>query len=200
MRNLEIKQVIRKEFLAKRNSLAEEKRIVYSKMITDVVCSLPEYQRTDILLIYASYQSEVITYGIMEDALKRGIKVYCPKVLGPGMMEFYEIHSLNDVVCGYKNIPEPVLATHPYENTDAKNTLMIMPLVAFDSSGSRLGYGGGFYDRYLQKYPQIKKIALAYECQSYEEKLPAEETDVKPDVILTENNIIKVNQVFANFK
>ena len=189
MKNLEKKQVIRKELLKKRNSLTEEQREKYSKLITEQLFSLEQYKKADILLIYASYQSEVCTYKIINNALHSQKRVFCPKVLGPGNMEFYEISSSEDIICGYKNIPEPAGTNIPYQTTHISKTLMLMPVVGFDIQKNRLGYGGGFYDRYLQKIPIMKRIALAYECQKYEADIPTEKTDIKPDFIITETSI-----------
>lgn len=147
------------------------------------------YKKTDALLIYASYRNEVSTYGIIEHSLKDSKRVYCPKVLEPGIMKFYEIHSLKDIVTGYRNIPEPIDTSYIYDYKAHTNALMIMPLVGYDTNKNRLGYGGGFYDRYLQHFPSMPKIALGYECQKYESLLPSEPTDIKPDYILTEENI-----------
>ena len=182
------KQNIRKELLKKRNTLTEEQRENYSKLIQERLFLLPEYMDAEILLIYISYQSEVSTLEIINHALKNGKKVFCPKVLEAGIMEFYEITSLKDVVCGYKSIPEPKTTTVFYKKKDNANTIMLMPLVGFDSEKNRLGYGGGFYDRYLQKYQITGKISLGFECQRYELLIPHEETDFKPDFILTETN------------
>ena len=182
------KQNIRKELLKKRNTLTEEQREKYSKLIQERLFLLPEYMDAEILLIYISYQSEVSTLEIINHALKNGKKVFCPKVLEAGIMEFYEITSLKDVVCGYKNIPEPKTSSGFYEKKDNANTVMLMPLVGFDAEKNRLGYGGGFYDRYLQKYQITGKIALGFECQRCELLIPHEETDFKPDFILTETN------------
>ena len=188
---MENKSRIRKELLKKRNTLTEEQVKMYSKLITDKVFSSNQYIQADTILIYASYQKEVSTYNILEDALNKGKRVYCPKVLSPGIMEFYKITSLEDVICGYKNIPEPKhtdplnLFSADYECTP----FMIMPLVGFDANKNRLGYGGGFYDRYLQRFPQLKRMGLAFECQKSESQIPTEETDMKPNLIITENHI-----------
>ena len=183
------KKFIRKELLSKRNSLPQEECKNYSKMIKEHLLSLPIYQKADTLLIYASYRSEVSTYGIIEHSLRDSKRVYCPKVLEPGIMEFYEIRSLKDIVEGYRNIPEPIDTSYIYDYKAHTNTLMIMPLVGYDTNKTRLGYGGGFYDRYLQQLPSIPKIALGYECQKYKSLLPSEPTDIKPDYILTEESI-----------
>lgn len=186
---MERKQDIRKELLKKRNSLTEEQFQKYSTLITEQFCSLEQYKKADILLIYASYQNEVSTYGIIEDALLAGKRIFCPKVLGPGNMEFYEIHSLADIIRGFKNIPEPASTGFPYQNSQNSNTLMVMPLVGYDSAKNRLGYGGGFYDRYLQRFPALNRIALGFECQRYEREIPIEETDFRPDLIITEHTM-----------
>ena len=79
----------------------------------------------------------------------------------------------------------------PFHNSPIPKAIMVMPLVGFDECKNRLGYGGGFYDRYIQNNPEMLRIALAYECQKYETVLPVEETDKKPDFILTERHTIK---------
>ncbi len=186
---MESKRDIRRVLLKKRNSLTEVQREKYSKLIAEQLFSLNQYVSADTILIYASYQSEVFTYPIMEHALNTEKKVFCPKVLGSGIMEFYEITSPEDVVCGYKNIPEPKHTDFPYSNTETSNPLMLMPLVGFDNRKNRLGYGGGFYDRYLHRFPNMEKFALGYECQRSEDIIPVEETDIRVDFIITEKCI-----------
>jgi len=185
---MENKRIIRKELLKKRNTLTEEQRQKYSKLIQKKLFLLPEYIHSEIILTYISYQSEVSTLEIVNHALKKGKKVFCPKVLEPGIMEIYEITSLKDVTYGYKNIPEPKISTIFHPKTETSNVIMLMPIVGFDTQKNRLGYGGGFYDRYVQKHPILCKIALGFECQKYEYDIPCEETDIKPDCILTETN------------
>lgn len=187
---MEKKRNIRKELLKKRNTLTETQREKYSKLIAETLFSFPEYMHSETILTYISYQSEVSTYEIIIRALKEGKKVFCPKVLEAGVMEFYEITSLEDIVCGYKNIPEPKNAEVFFRSSNSSNAFMVMPLVGFDTQKNRLGYGGGFYDRYIQKCPRLRRAALAYECQKYDSLLPVEATDLKPDFIITEKGII----------
>ena len=186
---MKLKQNIRKELLKKRNTLTEEQRENYSKLIRESLFLLPEYIHAEIILTYISYQSEVSTYEIISHALKEGKRVFCPKVLKAGIMEFYEITSLKDVVCGYKNIPEPKTSTVFCQEAETTKVIMLMPLVGFDIQKNRLGYGGGFYDRYISKCTHLEKIALAFECQKHEMLLPFEETDRKPDYIITEQGM-----------
>lgn len=166
--------------------MTEEQYKNYGKLIEEKLLSSSLYKMADTLLIYVSYQKEVPTHGIIKNALSLGKHVFCPKVLSSGIMEFYEIASLEDIVCGYKNIPEPMNLSSPYTQLSYSNVLMVMPLVGFDNNKNRIGYGGGFYDRYLQNSHAMIRVALAYECQKYECLLPIEENDMKPDFIMTE--------------
>ena len=189
MRNLEQKKDIRKKFLLHRNFLPLIERSEYSKIIADSLLSSESFQNAKNILIYASYQSETDTRNIMRFCLQNGKKVFCPKVLRPGLMEFYQIKALSDLIPGFKGIPEPFITHKCYQPISEEETLMIMPLVSFDEAKNRLGYGAGFYDRYLEKYPFLKTIALGYECQKYEGSLPVEASDIKPDMIITEKQI-----------
>jgi 5-formyltetrahydrofolate cyclo-ligase len=98
-------------------------------------------------------------------------------------MEFYRIMSLEDLEPGYRGIPEPAGTTeiYVYSADTAEQTLMLMPGVAFDGYRARLGYGRGFYDRYLADRPklQLRTIAVGYRCQMVD-KLPGEDTDIRP--------------------
>lgn len=184
---MEQKREIRRILLQKRNTLTSEQCKKYSKMITERILSSKQYLSADYLLIYLSYQNEVSTYDIINHAFKVGKRVFCPKVLGKGIMEFYEIFSLEDTSVGFKNIPEPKQTTFPYpQHSGPGKILMIMPMVGFDIYHNRMGYGGGFYDRYAERFPYIARIGLAFECQKSEKELPCEKTDVKADWIVTE--------------
>ena len=150
--------------------------------------------------VFASSGSEVETRRIMERLLNEGVHVYCPKVLGRSYMEFFEIHSLDDLQDGserpYK-IQEPVLpegmtpeeaasilAAYP---EDREEDVMLVPGVAFDETGGRVGYGSGYYDRYLSGHP-CYKVALCFECQ-VTDHLTLKETDVRMDALVTEEKI-----------
>ena len=160
----------------------------YSSIIMDSLLNHEKFISAKNLLIYVGYQSEVATRDIIRYALQNGKRVFCPKVLRPGYMEFYPIKALSDLIPGYKGIPEPFITHKCYVPYKEDDILMVMPLVGFDESKHRLGYGAGFYDRYLEKYDFISTIALAYECQKYD-NLPSEANDIKPDIIITEKNI-----------
>ena len=97
-------------------------------------------------------------------------------------MTFYRIGGIGELIRGYRGIPEPVGNTERYcGGEQAEKTLLLMPGVAFDRRRNRIGYGKGFYDRFLAKHSELqsRSIGVGYECQLVEE-FPAEETDIRP--------------------
>ncbi|MBE5851721.1 MAG: 5-formyltetrahydrofolate cyclo-ligase [Lachnospiraceae bacterium] len=145
-------------------------------------------------LCYISYKSEVDTKLILNYLLSHGKKVYVPKVIQPKVMEFFQIESLDELICGYQNIPEPSGdITKKFIPKKDKLYRMLIPGSVFDRTGNRMGYGGGFYDTYLHKCMNnglsMEKIALAYELQVVNE-LPKEPHDVPMDFIYTEKGNI----------
>ena len=131
---------------------------------------------------FVSYGSEICTTEILENALQDGKEVYVPKVEGREM-RFYRIRSLTELKEGYKGIREPQGNTESYVFTpeNAAGSLFLMPGSVFDPLGNRLGYGGGFYDRYLadKEALRLRSIAVGFRCQQAKE-VPVEETDIKP--------------------
>ena len=188
-------------------------------MIIDKLLESKELNDADNVLVYCSYLSEVDTHTLIERLLYKGKRVYCPKVTDPknGIMEFYEVRGMQDLTEGYHGIPEPVTTDRyvtgetlhdldsnhaddiheaPYHedthHTDMlhTDTLMILPGVAFDRDCNRIGYRGGFYDRYIPRIPGAYLIALAFEEQISEDVFPMESHDIKPHAIYTQARII----------
>jgi 5-formyltetrahydrofolate cyclo-ligase len=198
------KQDYRKVALARRDAIPEIDRERYSRMIIDKLLESKELKGADNVLVYCSYLSEVDTHTLIERLLYKGKRVYCPKVTDPknGIMEFYEVRGMKDLTEGYHGIPEPV-TTDRYVTVEAMHdldsnhtdmlhtdTLMILPGVAFDRDCNRIGYRGGFYDRYIPRIPGAYLIALAFEEQISEDIFPMESHDIKPDAIYTQARII----------
>lgn len=180
--NIETKSRIRSRILRVRNALTEEERNFASSLLTERILAHPWYCLSDTVLCYADYGSEIRTGEIIQNTLSAGKKVFLPKVDGENMI-FYRISDLSELAQGYKGIPEPQGNTESYcggEQT-AEQTLLLMPGVAFDRHNNRLGYGKGFYDRFLAAHPELwpRSIAVGYRSQLVEE-LPAEETDIRP--------------------
>ena len=119
------------------------------------------YRQAKTVYAYLPYNQEVRTVPIVEQALKDGKRVAVPKVYGDGM-KFIYLTDLQQVAVGYCNIPEPV-ADGPI--ADDPHALVLMPGLAFDSVGHRIGYGGGFYDKFLAREPGHPTVALCYDFQ-----------------------------------
>lgn len=186
-KSLETKKDIRAQMIRKRMSLSTTlwKNQVIS--ITDTICMHPWFQETDTIYAYLDIKGEVGTRSLIEEAWKQKKKVAVPRVSGE-IMDFYEVQSFEDVQAGAFQVEEPRPGTSPCSNEG----LMLMPGVAFDEAGHRIGYGKGYYDRYLQKHPTLHTMALAFELQVLE-RIPFGAFDVSPECIVTERRIIRPN-------
>ena len=176
------KKEIRKRVLALRDGMTGEERRRASFLVTDRLLGHQWFYRAQNLLCFVSFGSEIDTSELIEEALRAGRKVFVPKVEGQDM-HFYRIGSLEELKEGYKGIGEPDGSTEEYiyREEDEEKTIMIMPGVAFDPYRRRLGYGKGFYDRFLaaRKGLLLHTIAIGFACQQVEE-LPEDEKDVRP--------------------
>ena len=177
---MEEKRLIRKQIFAARKQCSDAQVEEWSHQITDQVLKLSEFVKAKHILAYADYNHEVMTRYIIEEAWKAGKEVAVPKVVGKDMI-FYRLTDFSQLEPGYFGIPEPVRG----EIVKWEDALMVMPGVAFDPENNRVGYGGGFYDKYLEKHPNLHAIAIAFELQMYRE-LPFEEHDIKPEKVMTE--------------
>lgn len=187
------KKTLRKEAKAYRNCLTKDNRLNKSTKIISKLKGLEVFRKADVVLMYASLQGEVETLRFIQELLdEEGKKeIYCPVTKG-NEMDFYRIQALEDLKEGNFHVLEP----EPSEDkllTPQKdvNYCMIMPGLIFDKSGNRLGYGKGYYDKYLAKLPEdvnIVAIALSYEAMVKDE-IPSEETDRRADYIVTEERV-----------
>ena len=178
----EQKKKLRREVLARRDALTKEERERGKFLITERILGHQWYYLSDTILGFVGYGSEICTTEILETALQDGKCVYVPKVEGREM-QFYRIRSLTELKEGYKGIPEPEGNTERYvfDPETATKCLLLMPGSVFDPLGNRMGYGAGFYDRYLaDKEPfRLRSIGIGFHCQ-LAEAVPTEETDRKP--------------------
>lgn len=188
------KKLIRSSIRKLRDSMPEDERSVKSERITDSVTGTPEYKAARDVLIYVSTGSEADTTELIKRCFEDKKNVYVPKVYGKEM-RFISIGSLDELTPGYYGIMEPVSDEPVWEkgSMDTYNdSLCIMPGLAFDRKFNRIGYGGGFYDKFLEK-AQVYKMAVCYDCQIVE-RIDAQDTDIKPDMIVTDMEVIKNGQ------
>ena len=192
-----IKSEIRKEILKIRDNMSLEEQIAKSRLIFEKLIQTDEYNKATDILVYASFGSEVRTDDIILDCLAVGKKVYCPKVTDRknGQMVFIRISSIDELKEGFAGIREPEISENSeifrgIADFNDHHVLVLVPGVAFDYSRNRIGYNGGFYDRFLEKNKEVKTIALAYDLQVVDFEIPSEEHDIKPDKMITENALI----------
>lgn len=187
---METKSEIRKRILQIRGQLTQDEVVKKSEAIIQQVLKTPEYQEADNVLLYADYNNEVMTKGLFENCIKHRKKVYFPKTDHlTGTMEFYRVISVQQLEKGFKGIPEPKeISENRYKMNKSEDTLVILPGVAFDINGYRVGYGKGYYDKYLSDKRQLSTIALAFACQIVDE-VPYDEYDIKMDKVVTEEII-----------
>jgi 5-formyltetrahydrofolate cyclo-ligase len=185
---LKSKISLRKQVAEARGSLSPEERESKSRDIEERLFSLPEFQAASAVMFFASFRSEVDTLPMIRHALALGKRTILPKVKGKDLALF-EIHDFdNDVARGSWDIPEPheILPVTVHEVD-----FMIVPGLAFDLHGNRLGYGAGFYDRILHLYKK-ETAALAFEIQIVPE-VPVSALDVPVNKILTEKRTIVID-------
>lgn len=187
------KRSIRQAVLVGREQISPAERIRMSEQITEMVRRQEAYRAAEDILCFVSYGSEVVTDDLIEQALREEKRVYVPSVTdaGSGAMEFVRITGLQELAEGYKGIREPV-SGDVYAPDCTGQALMILPGVAFDRQGHRIGYGGGFYDRYLERIHKIcpmKTIAIGFQIQIVDWIEPGE-YDMPYDVLITEREEI----------
>ena len=192
------KKEIRRTVRERRKALTEEMEASRSERIRSFVCGLPEYREAEVIYCYVDYNHEVRTWPIMEQAVRDGKQVAVPRVDGE-TMEFYRIRGQEDLESGYSGILEPKQGLPAVsDGTDAgKRALFLMPGVAFDRNHHRVGYGGGFYDRYLEAHPELVTAALAYECQIFA-AVPFETFDILPQILITEAGVSRRTKGLAD--
>lgn len=181
---MEEKQVIRKQVFKFRKDATEEQIRMKSSQIVEKLLHMEEFISADKVLAYMDFNHEVMTRTFIEKCWELGKKVAVPKVNGKEMT-FYDLTSFEQLEDGYYHIPEPAYGEAVYW----EDGFMLVPGVAFDVHRHRIGYGQGFYDKYLSRYPQLYKTAVAFEFQIFKE-VPFENTDILPDVLITEERIL----------
>jgi 5-formyltetrahydrofolate cyclo-ligase len=184
-----MKNKIRKDIIEKRDSVDLKKKRSFDQIIIKKLKETAEYIKSKNIFIYVGFGSEIDTAKYIEEFLKEGKKVFVPRTnIAIKTMEAVEITSLKELERNKFGILEP---NKDMEAIDKKELeLIIMPGVAFDIKRGRVGYGGGYYDKYMEDIDvSIPKIVLAYELQIID-RVPREEHDILPDSIITEKRTI----------
>ena len=189
--NKEEKKILRNKILIIRNSLDKEVKEamddkIYNKLITSDL-----YIKAKNIFIYLSFGSEIQTNNIITKALRDGKEVYIPKVYKKNkLMKAVRLKSFDDLKENSMGILEPIDDSNYIDKREID--LILVPGVVFDLNGNRIGYGGGYYDRYLQDIKEIRnKVVLAYDLQIVDSINP-DIHDIAFDYIITNTRLEKI--------
>ncbi len=191
----EDREALRQKILGARDGLSDKVRQAKSISVMQNFWTLQGMQQWSTLFIYVNFRSEVETLELIKKCINRDIRVAVPLVEASAvrMIPLLIKDPEQDLVPGYYNIPEPdpkkSLRLEPGEIDAA-----VIPGSVFDIHGGRLGYGGGYYDRFLlNDAPQAKRIGLAFELQVVD-NVPLEPHDQPLDILITEERIVNITR------
>ena len=189
----EYKKALRAKYKDLRKNLSDFEKADKDKAVLQKILSTSAYKNCEMLLTYVSTAIEVDTRGLIDTAMKDGKTVIVPKCVdGTREMKFYEIRSLDDLeVCTF-GVLEP-MPDRCREITLFENAVCIVPGLAFDLCGYRLGYGGGYYDRFLSAHRELFNIGICY-CGCTVNRLEHGRFDVPVNMLITEKYIRKINK------
>ena len=173
------KKELRRQIREQKRAMTEAEIIEKSEKLGALFAASSLYQNAKTIYGYLPYNQEVRTIPMLEQALRDGKVVAVPKVIGDEMV-FIRMDDLTQVEKGYAGIPEPI-ANGPA--ADDPHALVLMPGLAFDPQGHRIGYGGGFYDRFLASEPEHPTLALCYDFRMLPH-VETEEFDIPVDCVL----------------
>jgi len=180
-----MKNQLKEAILEKRNSLSKEEISEYSKKIENNLINLEQYKKSKTVMFFVSFNSEVHTHNMIRNSF-RNKTIVIPKVM-QHEIEPSVIIDFDNLISGKFGIPEPIeIMKIAYKNIN----LVLVPGIVFDMEGHRIGYGFGYYDKFLRKVHKAIKVGLAFDFQVVD-KLAHEEHDVPVDFVVTEKRIIE---------
>lgn len=189
---MESKAQLRKKIKVERNALSEAERNTYSVQICERLCEPSWYAKADTILVYSAIQSEADLDLFCKKAWADGKKLYFPKVFGE-TMDFFCVSDTSQLKSGVFHVMEPDVDAYTLETFPSTQIRVpiLVPGVAFSRRGERIGYGKGYYDRYIGVHSGLLPVGVCFECQLLDE-LPAEPQDIAMSRIVTELNEYKI--------
>ena len=182
----EAKNRIRQILRQRKESLTPEERLKKSTRICRYLLDLISDGET--VMVYTSKEKEVNTVPLITTLLKRGNPIVVPIIVKEDIsLRLSYLRDRAVLVPSTFGVPEPIGSEIPADPDDID--MIVLPMLGFDRKGGRIGYGAGYYDRFLERNKRLKKIGIAYACQEVEH-LPVDENDIRMDYIITENGIV----------
>ena len=186
------KKEIRKQLKMERENMKPEKVAELSQKICKHILSSDAFQGAQWIFAYYPLENEADVKTVAQAAWSCGKKVAFPKVFGDDM-QYYQVDSFEEFEPGAFGVMEP---PENHLADPVGEVLVLVPGVAFDRQGNRMGFGRGYYDRYLAFRPDYHRMGIAYSCQVLEE-IPVEETDIPQEMVATEQGIWKRKKEMA---
>jgi 5-formyltetrahydrofolate cyclo-ligase len=184
------KRSLRQQILAQRRALSHDQWLRSSRMAQQQLIFLEEFTRANCIALYAPAHNETDTVDILEAAFTTGKRVLYPAVCDDRMV-FRQVEGFECLAKGCFGILEPCPTGCDHEADEPD--LIVVPGVAFDLSGHRIGYGKGFYDRFLHHPGRTAHlIGLCHDFQLLDGAIPAEEHDIRMELVITDQRIIRM--------
>jgi 5-formyltetrahydrofolate cyclo-ligase len=183
------KRRVRAEVRGLRDAIPEEHRAKLGELVVDRLLALPEMAPAHTVMAFWSFGSEVSTQGLLASLQEAGVRVALPRIVD-GDLEARTYAPGDPVTIASFGAGEPANGTTvPPTDLD----VIVVPGVAFDRRGGRIGYGGGYYDRFLRRVrADAKRIAIGFGVQLVDELLPAGPADLPVDLVVTESEIVRI--------
>ncbi len=185
------KSRLRQSLKLKRGALTEDQRLACDQAICEQLLGSSDIGRADTVFCYVSSADEVNTRALMEPFIQMNKTVLIPKIINREDMIAVAFTGWDHLSPGEMGILTPDSAIE----WPAEIALCITPGLGFTTQGKRIGFGGGYYDKWFRTKPQTRKIALSYECQIVKD-IPTTKTDVLMDAIITEQRLITINPAY----
>lgn len=177
---------MRKILREERKSIPKSQKVIYDKIISEKIINSVYFKNAEQVLVFASTDEEFDTQYIVEHCRAESKSVFYPVCLADkGKMEFLKVNSHKDLHIGKYNILEPQKSCVPYKPKE--NDIIIVPALSADKQKYRIGYGGGYYDRFLKSFNGIS-ICPCY-SRLYRDNLPADEYDIKVSIVATDKEV-----------
>lgn len=180
----EQKKLLRKVMLQKRKTLSDSEIAVKNSAITEKLLELEKVQSAELILPFVSARGEVGTREFISKCLEAGKTVAVPRCIDGSNMEFCVIHTFDDLEKGMYGIDEPKEYCEVIRAEDAENSVLIVPALCFDANGYRLGYGKGYYDRFISRYKGYT-VGVCY-SEFITDDIPVDGYDRCVDIVITE--------------
>lgn len=184
------KKTLRKEILQKRATLSTENILEYSDIIESKLYETDSYKEAKNIMSFISFSDEIHTHEIIKGSIKLGKSIVVPVTIPKTReMKVSQVLDFSELEIGYYNILTPKKEFIRFVDPNTID-LILVPGVVFARNGYRVGYGGGYYDRFFSKLnKEVKKIGLAFDLQIVD-KVPTDSFDIPIDLIITEKEII----------